>query len=108
MIEIFWITFLLFIWFDTDAIIQYSKLFGLQTKFKIDLWESYRISNPKITYLEYLSIKHKNFFTKLISCKPCLNFWITLFICVINDSLWFFPAAYIISYTFYKIINKYV
>jgi hypothetical protein len=108
MIEIFWIILILFLWFNTDALIQYSKVLGLNTKFHIDKWEQHRLSNPKISYLEYLSIKHKSFFTKLISCKPCLNFWITFFICVCFGTLVLFPVYYIIAYTLYKIIDKYV
>jgi hypothetical protein len=108
IIEIFWIVFILFIWFNTDAFIQYSKLFRLDRKFKISDWESYRISNPKIDYIEYISIRHRNFFTKLISCKPCFNFWITLIFCILFNSLILYPLIYILSYIIYKLIDKYV
>ena len=108
IIQIFWVVFILFIWFNTDAFIQYSKLLKLDKLTKIDLWESYRLTNPKITYLEYLSIKHRNFFTKLITCKPCLNFWITLIICSFFDSLYQLPVIYMLSYIIYKLIEKYV
>ena len=58
VLEIFWVIFLLFIWFKTDAFIQYAKLFKISKITKVDLCETYRLSNPKITYLEYISIKH--------------------------------------------------
>ena len=51
VLEIFWVIFLLFIWFKTDAFIQYAKLFKISKITKVDLWETYRLSNPKITYL---------------------------------------------------------
>lgn len=108
ILEIFWIVFILFIWFNTDAFIQYSKLFGFSHIFKINDWESYRTSNPKIGYLEYVSLKHRNFFTKLISCKPCFNFWITLIICILFNSLILYPIIYMLSYILFKIIEKYV
>lgn len=108
MISIFWCVFLLFIWFKTDFFIQYSQLFGLSNRFKITDWQKYRISNPKISYLEYLSIKKKNFFTKLISCQPCILFWIVLIISIINNHLYYFPLIYILSYSGFKIIDKYV
>jgi len=108
LIQIFWVVFILFIWFNTDAFIQYGKLLKLDKITKINLWESYRLTNPKITYLEYLSIKHRGFFTKLITCKPCLNFWITLIICLLFDSLIQFPVIYMLSYITHKLIEKYV
>ncbi len=108
IIEIFWVVFLLFIWFNTDAFIQYSKFFKLDKLFKIKDWEDYRLESPRITYLEYLTLKNRGFFTKLISCKPCLTFWITFIICIIFRSLMLFPIIYMLSYIIYKIIDKYV
>lgn len=108
LIQIFWIVFLLFIWFNTDAFIQYAKLLKLDKVFKISDWESYRINvSNKITYQEYLSLKHRSFFTKLISCRPCLAFWITVFISSLFSSWYYFPLIYMVSYIIYKIINKY-
>jgi len=108
IIQIFWVIFILFIWFKTDAFIQYVKLIKLSRITKVDLWESYRLSNPKITYLEYISIKYRNFFTKLITCKPCLTFWIVLILVLIFNSVYLFPIIYMLSYIIYKILEKYV
>ena len=108
VLEIFWVIFLLFIWFKTDAFIQYAKLFKISKITKVDFWETYRLSNPKITYLDYISIKHRNFFTKLITCKPCLTFWIVLTISLIFNSMYLFPIIYMLSYIIYKLIEKYV
>ncbi len=109
IVQIFWVVLILFIWFSTDAFIQYSKLFRLENKFKISDWESYRLTvSAKISYQDYLILKHRNFFTKLISCKPCLNFWITLIVCLCFCSLYNFPIIYMLSYIIYKIIDKYV
>jgi len=108
MLSIFWCIFLLFIWFKTDAFIQYSELFGLSNKFKISEWLDYRILNPKISYLEYISIKNRNFLTKLISCVPCFLFWIVILVSLLMNTLFYFPITYIISYVVYKLIDKYV
>jgi hypothetical protein len=108
MILIFWCVFLLFIWFKTDFFISYGRLLGLKNLLKIEKWEEYRILNPKISYLEYLSIKHRNFFTKLISCVVCILFWIVLTVCLLTHNLYYLPVIYIISYLIFKIIDKYV
>jgi hypothetical protein len=109
VLQIFWVIFLMFIWFKTDAFVQYVKLFKLSKITKVDLWESYRLSSPKITYLEYISVKHNNFFTKLLSCKPCFTFWIVLIISIIfNSPISEFAMIYILSYIIYKLCDKYV
>lgn len=109
VLQIFWIVFLLFIWFNTDAFIQYSKLFKLENIFKIKEWNNYRIeNNPRLTYLEYLNLKHYSFLTKLISCRPCLTFWLTLLTCLVFKDLVLFPIIYMLSYIIYKIIDRYV
>ena len=106
IIQIFYVVFLLYIWFDTDGFIEYSKLFRLDKKFKIDLWIEYRELNPKMNYLSYIRLKHSNFFTRLISCKPCLCFWIVFLICLIFGNFLSFPIIYIMSYLIYNLICK--
>ena len=104
--QIFYIIFILFIWFNTDAFISYSKLFGLSKLFKIDKWEEYRMINPKIDYFNYLRIKKLNFFIRLITCKPCLNFWLVLISCIIISDLIYLPMIYIISYSIYNLLCR--
>lgn len=108
LIQIFWIVFILFLWFNTDAFIQYSKLFRLNKRLKISDWEDYRLTvSNKVSYQEYLFLKNKSFFTKLISCRPCLAFWITICTSIIFSSWYYFPLIYMLSYLIYKIIDKY-
>jgi hypothetical protein len=106
IIQIFYVVFLLYIWFDTDGFIEYSKLFRLDKKFKIDLWIEYRELNPKMNYLSYIRLKHSSFFTRLISCKQCFCFWIVFLICLIFGNFLYFPIIYIMSYLIYNLICK--
>jgi len=104
IISIFCVVFFLFIWFDTNAFIDYSRLFKLNKIFLIDMWEDYRLRNPKMDYLNYLSIKHRNFLIKLITCKPCLTFWLTIiFIFILNLKIILFPIIYMVSYLIYNL-----
>ena len=64
--------------------------------------------NPKMTYHSYVRQKHNNFFTKLVTCAPCLNFWIVLLIVILFNSINIYPLVYILSYALYKILKKYV
>lgn len=108
IMSIFWINFIIFIWFKTDFIVSYSKLFKLNKLFKVDKFEEYKNINPTADYLNFLRINHKGFFIKLISCVPCLMVWISLFVLLIYNVLLFYPMVYVLSYTVYKILNKYV
>jgi hypothetical protein len=103
--QIFWINLFLFIWFNTDAFLSYCKLFKIDS-FKIKEFNEYSIENPKSDYLSFLRIKHFCFIVDLITCKPCLCFWISLIFTFCN--ILNFPIVYLISYILYKILNKYV
>lgn len=106
VIQIFYVVFLLYMWFETDGFIEYSKLFRLDKKFKINLWMEYRQINPKIDYLSYLRLKHNSFFIRLISCRPCLCFWIVFLTLFIFGNLFSFPLVYIMSYLIYNLVCK--
>ena len=107
ILQIFWINFILFVWFETDGFIEYCKLFRIQKLFKIDKFEIYKKeSNPNINYLSYLRQKHTSFFSKLVTCVPCLNFWMVLVISSLWGSSHLYPILYLVSYATYKILKK--
>lgn len=109
LLQLFWINFILFIWFETDAFVEYSKAIGLSKFFKIDEFENYRKeSNPKITYHSYIRQKHSSFITRLVTCSPCFNFWIVLITSLIYGTLPLYPLVYLTSYVMYKILKKFV
>ena len=109
ILQLFWINFVLFIWFDTDGFVEYSKFFGLSKLFKIDKFEIYKSeSNPNISYHSYIRQKHTSFISKLVTCVPCLNFWIVIVSCFIFKNFILFPIVYLVSYIIYKILKKYI
>lgn len=108
ILSIFWINLFLFIWFKTDAFISYCKLFRLSRVFKIDDFENYKMLNPVADYLSFIRINYKNFFIKIITCVPCFLFWICVFILIIYKLIVLFPIVYLLSYSIYQLLNKYV
>ena len=106
IIQIFYVVFLLYMWFDTDGFLEYSKLLGLKKRFKINLWEEYREINPKLDYLSYMRLKQSNFFIKLITCKQCLCFWLVLISCIFFTNFFYFPVIYMMAYLIYNLICK--
>ena len=104
--SIFLSTFLMYLWFNTDAFVWWCDLFGLKKVSYHQSWIDYKIStSSKISYLDYLFIQKKTFFFKLISCKPCLLFWICLPISIFFNSVVNFPIIYILSYIFYALLS---
>lgn len=106
--QIFWINFFMFIWFNTDAFIEWVPGKFLNKILKINDFYILKKDNPKSDYLNYLRIYHNSFIVRLITCKPCLLFWITLIVNFIFGQIFLFPMVYLISYILYKILSKYV
>ena len=106
IVTIFWVVFILFLWFDTDAFVEYSKFFRLAKSMKVDKYLEHKNLNPKASYHTYLRKNYTNFFTRLITCPSCIAFWIVLFFCIVGDNLFFYPIIYIISFSIYMLLKK--
>lgn len=105
-IQIFYVVFFMYAWFDTDAFIEYSKLLRLSRRFKIDDWSDYREMNPKIGYLQYIRIKHPGFWIRLITCKPCLLLWLSLIASLCFSNMLMTPFVYVVSYIIYNLLCR--
>lgn len=107
IIQVLYVVFFLYMWFETDGFLEYSKLLGLKKRFRIDLWEQYREINPRLDYFGYIRLKHSSFFIRLITCRQCLCFWLTLLSCVFFSDILLLPIVYILSYLIYRLICRY-
>lgn len=107
MINIIFIySFLLVIWFNTEVFVEYTNLFRIKW-FNVKDYLTAKDSDFTLTYHSYLLQKHNNFFTKLITCPFCINFW-WIFIgkFVFNYSFLEIPTIYVTSLIIYFIFNK--
>ena len=101
ILHIFWVVFLMFIWFKTDAFTDYFSFLE-----SVKNWKQYKeLKNPEIGYPDYIFLNNQNFWTKLVSCQYCLLFWF-----VILTSFYFgffnFPIVYILSLILFRLIEK--
>jgi hypothetical protein len=108
----FYNVFWLFIWFNTEAFIEYFKYIPfLNNSFKIKNYYKYQSTGGNLTYPVFLQVNYNNFGTRLISCPYCLLFWINLSSLFFIDNLISFFINYIISMILYCvmmiIIKKY-
>jgi hypothetical protein len=109
---IFWVTFILVIWFESDIVQTVANIFKLNNILKTDEFLKYKLEvDVMSTYPEFLYITRPGYITKLLSCPICLCFWSTLIsvglLTLINPiCLVLFPINYIFSLTFYLIVRK--
>ena len=105
--QIFSSIFILTIWFNTEAFVEYATLLKLDKIFRIDKFKEYKNTiNPDINYHTYLMLKHSTFFTRLISCPFCVNFWLVFLLSVIFNNLFLIPVVYITSISVYLFLER--
>jgi|APGre2960657505_1045072.scaffolds.fasta_scaffold55523_2 hypothetical protein len=98
---------ILIIWFDTDAFVEYAKLYGVRSLFFIDFYEGERAaSGGALDYPSFLRIKFNNFFTRLISCQLCSGLWISAVLALSIDKFSFCLFYYVSSTVIYLFIKK--
>ena len=84
MIEvIFFISFILLIWFETGAFVEYSMLASHKYPIILDKlflkdYETLTDATP-MSYPEFLVEYHNSFFTRLLSCPICMSTQLGLF-----------------------------
>lgn len=100
-------TVTLILWFNTEAFIEYSKLFKLTKIFKIDQFEEAYKNDFTLEYLPWLKSTYPCFFTKLISCPWCIGFWINILSSIFFNTIDTVCVQYLISMVLYfTITNK--
>jgi hypothetical protein len=113
---VFYITFMMVVWFESDIVNTIAKLFNLRSILKIYEFEKYKLEvDVMCSYPNFLYERYPGYLTKLLSCPICLCFWSTLIgvnlLSYISDynqltSLLLLPINYIYSLTLYLIIRK--
>ena len=74
----FLISVFLFFLYDTDAFVEYVKLFRVGKLFEMDKYEKYLDTVGDGSYWEYLVFERPTFLRKLVSCPFCVSFWANL------------------------------
>jgi hypothetical protein len=113
---VFYITFMMVVWFESDIVNTIAKLFNLRSILKIYEFEKYKLEvDVMCSYPNFLYEQYPGYLTKLLSCPICLCFWSTLIgvnlLTYISDynqlaALILLPINYIYSLTLYLIIRK--
>lgn len=102
---------ILVVWLETDALIEYVKLFRLNKI--IPHFEKYLTEEKNLNYKEYLRKNYNNFFVRMITCCVCfatfstgiLSFALALILGSFGILFLWLPTAYL-SLILYKIYTR--
>ena len=105
--------FFLFVWFNTEAVIEYVKLLRLDKFLFVKEYEEAKQSVEDLSYPQYLEIYQKDFVNKILSCVYCFCSWTTIYInffLSFKFSLFtfkFFGLDFFISLFIYFVFSRY-
>ena len=113
---IFYTTFIMVVWFESDIVQTISKLTNTRSLLKIPDFEKYKLEVDIMSnYPNFLYEKYPGYLTKLLSCPICLCFWTTLIgVNLLTYTLGYqqlfvlllLPVNYICSLFMYLVIRK--
>ena len=83
------ISLILLVWFNSDAIIEWGGLLGLSKFLMVDEFYSMRTSEETIgiNYPTFLKIKYNNIIFSMLACPLCLSIWLSILICCSASTL---------------------
>lgn len=105
---------ILYVWFETDAFIEWMRLFKIKF-FKYEEYFKNKVSSmPYLTYVDFIEGEYgfDYFICRLITCPICLSVWCNIFLIIgfLNKTsiLWLGPNILLtwIIYFFLKFILK--
>lgn len=94
----FGFSFLIYIWSDTEAFIEYCSLMNVDLLYSEEYLKRKK-DIPSLDYLSFLQFEKSSFLIRLVTCPVCLSFWLNAF------SLIGFWATNISPYSFF--VNAY-
>jgi hypothetical protein len=100
------IAYLLEVWFNTNAFIEYAILIGYKSLY-IGEYIELQTNGYTESYLNFLNEYHNSFISRLVSCPTCLSFWLSTLLLLIINPYWILSCAFL-SLLLYRILNKLV
>jgi len=104
-----WVAIILFLLFETNFLIEYSKKLNFNLPYKNDYLKIIE-SGGSIHYLLFLKRAYSNFWINLFTCYVCLSVWLSFIFSIISFNLLEFPKINfygLVGYLILKILAKY-
>lgn len=105
---IFWVSLILYVWFNTSAVLDYGKQLGLSSLMNLEVYEDLLTNGPSwLAYPTFLYQHFPSFITKLVSCPFCLSLFLGLFFSVFTSGpLASAPMISLLGLLLYKVLVK--
>lgn len=111
LLSTLWVSFVLYLLYETDAVYKYLKLFkwvpllGRLTH----MWEYENFHADRgISYTTFMETCHPSFLLDLVTCRYCLGVWLALATVPICGIMWT-PVVYLgsqLSYSLFVVAEK--
>lgn len=100
------IGYALFVWFRTNAFVEYMNLFRLSRFCYVSQYNTLAEDGYPADYLNFLKeYFHDQFFVRLVTCPICFGFWLALLAVLIFGTS---PLIIPLGLCFYGFFNKLV
>jgi hypothetical protein len=98
------ISYVLVVWFKTNAFVEYISLFKLSKLFYVEDYNSLVTNGYEGSYVEFLrEYYHDYFIARLVTCPICLGFWLSVSFLLLNpQNILILPLGLF----FYTLFNK--
>ncbi len=97
----------LFVWFKTNAFVEYCKLLCFES-----LIVDYLNTDGTLTYPQFLYLKTKTsknrcvtFLGALVTCPVCLMFWLCILCLALHGTFFLLPVLYVCCLLMYAALN---
>ena len=100
------LSYLLVIWFRTDAFAEYMTLLKLDNLFQISKYNELQSNGYDGNYTDFLFEYFKSFFiVRLLTCPVCVSFWLGVAVLLSHQNLYDVLAAPLILFL-YLVYNR--
>jgi len=99
------ISLILFVWFKTSAFVEYCSLLRFKKLFYIEEFKKKNEISGELTYTDFISIYKDNFFSRLISCPPCLTTWMGTVLYFVHYRLELIPLSIVFGLMFFYLLS---
>ena len=99
------ITTVFVLWFNTNMMVEYGRLFKLNKILLLEDYNNYIYENLDGNYISFLATRGDSFFLRLITCPFCLGVWYSGGISLVLGLIYFCPL-YLLSLFLYFVIIR--
>ena len=99
------ITTVFVLWFNTNVVIEYGRLFKLNKILLLEDYNNYIYDNLDGDYISFLSTRGDSFFLRLITCPFCLGVWYSGGISVMLGLIYFCPLYLLSLFLYFSLIR---